>query len=148
MNFYEKFSEFSWDHAKISNLLTAIFCQQKMGMALSRPFGLSSMLEKIYKISLEEKELCKNRQHSSREKYLWKMGVPFWMDNHAWQNIQKYLCKNIHPFSCNNLLNTEGILKWALPCHAPRDEDPASTIHLWTLLMHINVLQKKWSKNT
>ena len=32
--------------------------------------------------------------------------------------------------SCNSFLNNKGILKLALPCHAPRDDDPASTMYL------------------
>ena len=62
-------------------------------------------------------------------------------------SMQKESWKNIHPFSCHNFLNNQGILKWVLPCYAPRDDDPASTMHLWTLLMHINVLQKELSRN-
>ena len=43
--------------------------------------------------------------------------------------IAKKIWKHIHPFSCNNLMDNLGILKWALPCHATCDDNPVSTMY-------------------
>ena len=51
----------------------------------------------------------------------------------------KGIMEKYSSFSCNNILNK----KWAWSCHAPRDVDQTSTIHLQTLLMYIELLQKK-----
>ena len=42
--------------------------------------------------------------------------------------------RHISEFSFNNFLSNKCILKWALPCHALRDDDPASTLYLLTFL--------------
>ena len=125
-----------------------------MGVALPRHFGWSGKLDKIftaYHSLFDAKEIIR-KIFSSFLVIIFLItngygpATPFWVIRYARQNflqifwtvaylMQKGLWKIILPFSCDN----KGILKWAWSCHAPRDADRTSTVHLQTLLMYIEL---------
>ena len=131
-----------------------------MGVDLPRPSGWSGMLNKMFQKYFGPQPTRCKKNHGKifirflviifLQKWVWpchahlggpacsaKVSKIFWTTAYS---MQKESWKNIHPFFCNNFLNK----KWAWSCHAPRDVDQTSTIHLQNLLMYIELLQKEF----